>query len=125
MLDPHQLFRAIVLLNGLFASLAWCLARTNWASMLSVLTFAVLWPLFDKPLGGRTVFVLNESNGITTGDFLSAFAVLVVAALGAMRLRRLRRNSELSGSADGTVRAALPDLDPGRDSVSGVGSAQL
>ena len=79
MIDPHQLFTAIVTLNALFASLAWCLARPNWASMLSVLVFATIWPFVDKPLGGRVVHVLNETDGITTGDFLSVLAGVVVA----------------------------------------------
>ena len=78
-IDPHQLFGAIVALNALFASLAWCLARPNWASMISVLIFATIWPLVDKPLGGPVVHVIDETNGITTGDFISVFAGLVVA----------------------------------------------
>ena len=79
MIDPHQLFGAIVALNALFASLAWCLARPNPASMISVLVFATIWPLVDKPLGGSTIHVVGETSGITTGDFLSVFAGLVVA----------------------------------------------
>ena len=85
MLNPHDLFRAIVVLNALFASLAWCLARPNAASLLSVVAFAILWPFVDKPLGGRTVHVVSEGNGITTGDFLTVFA-LGIAAWQAVRL---------------------------------------
>ena len=79
MLDPHELFSSIVVLNALFASLAWCLAKPSWASMLSVVVFAVIWPFVDKPLGGPTIHVLTYTNGITTGDLLSVFAVVVVA----------------------------------------------
>ena len=93
-LDPHQLFRAIVVLNALFASLAWCLARTNWASLISVVAFACLWPFVDKPLGGRVVYVIDATNGITTGDFISLFAVIAAAVLAAMQFRRRRRESE-------------------------------
>ena len=90
MIDPHQLFTAIVTLKALFASLAWCLARPNWASMLSVLVFATIWPFVDKPLGGRVVHVLNETDGITTGDFLSVLAGVVVA-FQALRTFRARK----------------------------------
>jgi hypothetical protein len=90
MLDPHQLFLAVVALNGLFASMAWCLARTNWASMFSVLFFAIFWPFVDKPLGGRVVYVIDETNGITEGDFLSVLAVLLLAGLAYAKYRRAR-----------------------------------
>ena len=89
-LDPHQLFAAVVALNGLFASLAWYLARPNWPSMLSVLAFAVLWPFVDKPLGGRTIWTLNDENGITTGDLLSVLAVAIVAGRTAWYVVRAR-----------------------------------
>ncbi len=95
MLDPHQLFLAVVALNGLFASVAWCLAATNLASMASVLFFAILWPFVDKPLGGRVVYVINETDGITEGDFLSVLAVLLVAGLAyAKYMRAPRTDSE-------------------------------
>jgi len=95
-LDPHQLFGAIVVLNALFASLAWFLARPNVASMLSVVTFAIVWPFVDKPLGGRTIHVVSEGNGITTGDFLTVLALGIVAIHAARQLRRARRKSALT-----------------------------
>jgi len=100
LLDPHQLFRAIVVLNALFASLAWCLARPNWASMLSVVTFAVLWPFVDKPLGGRTIHLLNESDGVTTGDLLTVLALGIVAFQAGRQLRRMRRKKATIVSPD-------------------------
>lgn len=87
------MFGAVVALNALFASLAWCLARTNVLSVLSVVTFAVIWPFVDKPLGGRTVYVVSEGNGITEGDFLSLFAVAVAAVLAARQMSRIRRRN--------------------------------
>ena len=105
LLDPHELFRAVVALNALFASLAWCLARTNLLSVLSVLTFAVIWPFVDKPLGGRTVYTLDESNGITTGDFLSLFAVAVVAVLAARHWNLTRRRIPVTSIEQGSQAA--------------------
>ena len=87
LLDPHELFRAIVVLNALFASLAWCLARPNTASMLSVVVFAVIWPFVDKPLGGRAILVVNESDGMTTGDLLTVAAIGIVAIQATRRIR--------------------------------------
>lgn len=88
MLDPDQLFRAVVILNALFASMAWCLARPTTASMVSVLVFAVLWPFFDKPLGGRILYVLSPTKGVTTADLISVFAVILVTVqVARLRLR--------------------------------------
>jgi hypothetical protein len=64
--------------------------------MLSAVTFAVLWPFVDKPLGGRTILVVSESNGITTGDFLSVLAVGIVAFQASRQLRRKRRRDALT-----------------------------
>ena len=90
-MDPNQLFRGIVVLDALFASLAWCLARPNAASMLSVVTFAMLWPFVDKPLGGRTILHLNETSGVTTGDFLTLLALGIVGFQAARQFRRAQR----------------------------------
>ena len=86
MLDPDQLFRAIVILNALFASMAWCLARPTTASLLSVLSLAVLWPFFDKPLSGRILYVISPTKGVTTADLISVLAVILVT----VQVARLR-----------------------------------
>jgi hypothetical protein len=85
-LDPDQLFRAIVILNALFASMAWCLARPTTASLLSVLSLAVLWPFFDKPLSGRILYVISPTKGVTTADLISVLAVILVT----VQVARLR-----------------------------------
>ena len=79
MLDPQELFGSVVTLSALFASMAWCLARPNLASMLSTLGLAVLWPFVDTPLNGRLLMVLSDEKGVTQSDLISAFAVVVVA----------------------------------------------
>ena len=75
--DPHQLFYSVLAMNALFASLAWCLAKPNWASILSVLVAAALWPLLNESLEGRTLVVLTPTHGITSHDLLSVLAVAV------------------------------------------------
>lgn len=79
MLDPQELFRSVVTLNALFASIAWCLARPNWASMAATVGLAVLWPFVDRPLNGRLLLVVNDDIGVTQADLISVFAVVVVA----------------------------------------------
>jgi hypothetical protein len=87
-LDPDQLFRAIVILNALFASMAWCLARPTTASLLSVLSLAVLWPFFDKPLSGRILYVISPTKGVTSADLISVLAVILVTVqVARLRLR--------------------------------------
>jgi hypothetical protein len=79
MLDPQELFGSVVTVSALFASIAWCLARPNLASMLSTLGLAVLWPFVDTPLNGRLLMVLSDEMGVTQSDLISVFAVVVVA----------------------------------------------
>lgn len=79
MLDIQELFQSVVALNALFASIAWCLARPNWASMLSTLVFAVIWPFVDTPLTGRLLMTINDDKGVTQSDLISLLAVIVVA----------------------------------------------
>jgi hypothetical protein len=78
-LDLQELFESVVVMNALFASIAWCLARPNWASMLSTLAFAVIWPFVDTPLTGRLLMALSEDKGVTQSDLISVLAVIVVA----------------------------------------------
>jgi len=51
----------------------------HWASILSVVVFAALWPFANKSFEGRTLVVLSPTHGITSHDLLSVLAVIVVA----------------------------------------------
>ena len=84
MLDPHQLFYSVLAMNALVASLAWCLAKPNWASIVSVVVSAAVWPLANKSFEGRTIVLLSPTHGITTHDLLSVVAV-GVAGVGVIR----------------------------------------
>ena len=79
MLDTQELFRAVVTLSALFASTAWYLSRPSWASMLSALGLAILWPFVDKPLTGKLLMVISDQDGVTQSDLISVFVVVVVA----------------------------------------------
>ena len=103
MLDPQDLFRAIVTLNALFAAIAWCLARPNWASMLSTLGLAVLWPFVDRPLTGRLLMVLSDTKGVTQSDLISAFAVVVVMVKAGQMFIRSRRHHQAALEGESLV----------------------
>lgn len=105
LMDPHHLFRSLVVMNALFASLAWFLARPNRASAISVLAFSFLWVAMDKPneLEGRILYVVSADHGITGSDLVSLFAVLVVSAQWLRhRMIRARRNKVVPTHADDT-----------------------
>jgi hypothetical protein len=89
----EQLFYSVVAMNALFSSLAWCAAKPNRASILSVVVFAVIWPLSDKALEGRVLVHLDKLHAITESDLLSVFAI-VVAAIQMLRLGRKRLRTQ-------------------------------
>lgn len=91
MIDPQDLFRSVVALSALFASMAWCLARPNWASMLSTVGLAVLWPFVDRPLTGRLLMVLSDNKGVTQSDLISVLAVLIATGQAIRWYVRSRR----------------------------------
>ena len=68
--------------DALFSSLAWCAAKPNWASILSVILFAVIWPATNGTLEGHTLMVLAHGHGITVSDMLSVMAIIVAAVQG-------------------------------------------
>lgn len=116
-LNAIQLFYSEVAMNALFASLAWCLAKPNRASILSTVLCAAIWPFVNKPLEGHILMVLRPGDGITTSDMLSAIAVIVVAAQ-AIRMQsraRTRGNSQTPEPHQGPLPAQNPgthiDLD--------------
>jgi hypothetical protein len=92
-IDPQDLFRSVVALSALFASMAWCLARPNWASMLSTVALAVLWPFVDRPLTGRILMVLSDTKGVTQSDLISVLAVLIATGQAIRLFRRSLRRS--------------------------------
>jgi hypothetical protein len=89
--DPHQLFYSVLAMNALFASLAWCLAKPSWASIVAVLVSAALWPFINKSLEGRTLIVFSPNHGIHSHDLLAVLAV-VVAAVQAVRYMMARHH---------------------------------
>jgi hypothetical protein len=93
----QQLFYSIAAMNALFSSMAWCAAKPNALSILSTLTFAVIWPFVNGILEGNLLVTLTSTHGITVSDLLSVLAV-AIALVQAIRIRRAaRRNQTASG----------------------------
>lgn len=80
-------FYALVIMNLLFVSSAWCLARPSLRASAVVVVVAVMWALFNGPIEGHVLIGFTLEHGITESDLLSVMAV-VIAAVSAWRVRR-------------------------------------
>ena len=67
-----QIFHALVIMNLLFVSGAWCLARPSRPAAFVVAAASVLWVLFNGPIEGHVLVVLSPGrHGITESDLLA------------------------------------------------------
>ncbi|MBJ7289760.1 MAG: hypothetical protein JHC79_12650 [Williamsia sp.] len=80
-------FYALVIMNLLFVSTAWCLARPSLRASAVVVVVAVMWALCNGPIEGHILISVNLEHGVTESDLLSVAAVLI-AAVSAWRVRR-------------------------------------
>ncbi|WP_415976122.1 hypothetical protein [Rhodococcus sp. 077-4] len=87
--DP---FHALVLMNAVFASAAWCLARPSWPAATSLSVASILWLFFNTPIEGAVLYVVDADTGVTESDFITV-AGLVLAAVTIARVRRGQRGS--------------------------------
>ncbi|MBD0863963.1 hypothetical protein IA539_22590 [Gordonia sp. zg691] len=90
--DP-ALFHACVLLNLLFISGAWCIARPTYRAAVALGGVAVAWLIWNHPLEGYVLFEVRPGRGFTESDVLSVLA-LAVAASTLTRTRDRRRYEE-------------------------------
>lgn len=87
-----QVFHALVIMNLLFVSGAWCLARPSRAAAVVVLVASVLWVLFNGPIEGHVLVVLSPGrHGITESDLLA----VVGAGVGAWALALTSRRAKV------------------------------
>jgi hypothetical protein len=86
----QQLFYSIAAMNALFSSMVWCAARPSRWSILSTLTFAVIWPFVNGILEGNLLLSISSTHGITVSDLLSVLAVMI-ALFQTTRIRRAAR----------------------------------
>ena len=83
---PPALFYGLVLLNLLFVTGAWCLARPSRAAAVVLIFVAVLWVSFNGPIEGHVLLSYTYQNGLTESDLLSLAGVII--ALRALWIRR-------------------------------------
>jgi hypothetical protein len=86
----NDLFYSIAAMNALFSSMAWCAAKPNRWSILTVLTFALVWPFVNGILEGNLLLTISGTHGITVSDLLSVLAA-GIALIQAIRIRRAVR----------------------------------
>jgi hypothetical protein len=83
---PTALFYGLVLLNLLFVTGAWCLARPSQGAAVVLIIVSGLWVLFNGPIEGHVLLSYTDQNGLTESDLLSLAGVII--ALRALWLRR-------------------------------------
>lgn len=91
----NSFFHALVVMNALFASCSWCLARGTFLSSSAVVVTSVAWVLLNGPIEGRVLVVLTPTNGITESDLLSVIGI-GIALVGYVRAARRRAAQPLS-----------------------------
>jgi hypothetical protein len=83
---PTALFYGLVLLNLLFVTGAWCLARPSRSAAVVLIVVSGLWVLFNGPIEGHVLLSYTDTNGLTESDLLSLAGLVI--ALRALWLRR-------------------------------------
>ncbi|OZF37345.1 hypothetical protein [Rhodococcus sp. 14-2483-1-2] len=86
--DP---FHSLVLMNAVFASAAWCLAKPSWSAAISLSVASVLWLFFNAPIEGAVLYVVDADRGLTESDFLT-LAGVILAGVTVARVRRGRQS---------------------------------
>lgn len=82
--DP---FHALVLMNAVFASAAWCLAKPSWFAATSLSVASILWLFFNAPIEGAVLYVVDANRGLTESDFITVAGV-ILAGVTVARVRR-------------------------------------
>ncbi|WP_040004069.1 hypothetical protein [Gordonia alkanivorans] len=90
--DP-SVFYALVLLNLLFVTGAWCLARPTYRAAGVMATVSFAWFIWNGPFEGRVLISINLDHGFTESDILSILG-LGIAAITFTRTRERRRYEE-------------------------------
>ncbi|KAF0970032.1 hypothetical protein [Gordonia sp. YY1] len=90
--DP-SVFHALVLLNLLFVTGAWCLARPTYCAAGVMAALSAAWFMWNGPIEGRVLISINIDHGFTESDILSILGV-GIAAITFTRTQERRRYEE-------------------------------
>ncbi|MCZ4653816.1 hypothetical protein O4157_20630 [Gordonia amicalis] len=90
--DP-SVFHALVLLNLLFVTGSWCLARPTYRAAVVMAAVSFAWFMWNGPIEGRVLISINIDHGFTESDILSILGV-GIAAITFTRTRERRRYEE-------------------------------
>ncbi|MDH3009309.1 hypothetical protein [Gordonia alkanivorans] len=88
-----SVFYALVLLNLLFVTGAWCLARPTYRAAVAMASVSFAWFMWNGPIEGRVLVSISVNHGFTESDILSIVGV-VIAAITFVRTRERRRYEE-------------------------------
>lgn len=84
-----EILHSLVIMNLLFVTATWSLARPSVRASVLLVLVAVAWVLWNEPIEGRVIYFITIQHGVTESDVLSVIAVLI-AVVGVWRVRRSR-----------------------------------
>ncbi|MDH3046678.1 hypothetical protein QNA16_22805 [Gordonia alkanivorans] len=90
--DP-SVFHGLVLLNLLFVTGSWCIARPTYRAAAFMAAVSVAWFLWNGPIEGHVLVTVTPDHGFTESDILSILGV-GIAGITALRTRKRRRHEE-------------------------------
>lgn len=87
---PPSVFHALVILNLLFVTGAWSLARPGYRVAVVLAAVSVAWLFGNGPIEGRVLLSITLHHGFTESDILSIIGV-GLAGVACLRARERRR----------------------------------
>ncbi|MCF3939330.1 MULTISPECIES: hypothetical protein [Gordonia] len=72
-------FHALVILNLLFVTGAWCLARPSVQAAIALVVVSGMWVVGNGPIEGRVLWSYSRAHGVTESDLLSVIGVIIAA----------------------------------------------
>ncbi len=74
-----SVFHALVLLNLLFVTGAWCLARPAYRAAAALTVLSVMWLFGNGPIEGRVLISISIEHGLTESDILTVLGFSIAA----------------------------------------------